>query len=218
MNARHLNASGTAKLKGTVFLRIVPRCKPVGCELAIATYRGETRGPCPRERSHHRSARACPSRTLGSPEHGGGQAPHYGNKAHLCSSGSPDPDPIAIWRSQTTEGKRGGPVPREHAFPITVARGPVPREPSIVPGMAGDRPPPYGGDGAFWRKPFFYRSARACPSRSLGTPEMAGDRPPPYGRRAPPVGQDRQILTRLRSPDPEPFYPFSPRLAIFPKL
>ena len=31
-----------------------------------------------------------------------------------------------------------------NVFPIIVARGPVPRERSVIPGMAGDRPPPYG--------------------------------------------------------------------------
>ena len=62
--------------------------------------------------------------------------------------------------------------------PVTVARGPVPRDRSI------------------------YRSARACPSRSFIATTTAGDRPPPYGRRAPPpIGQDRLILTRLRSGD-----------------
>ena len=48
---------------------------------------------------------------------------------------------------------------------LTVARGPVPRELSRIPGTAGDRPPPY---------------ARRVP---------------------PPIGQDRLILTRLRSGD-----------------
>ena len=90
-----------------------------------------------------------------------------------------------------------GPVPREAAIkehlPGPVARGPVPREPSIAPGMAGDRPPPYGRGGAFrGRDAFFivargpvprershHRSARACPSRSLGAPEVTATGPRP---------------------------------------
>ena len=53
-----------------------------------------------------------------------------------------------------------GPVPRDRS--IIAARGPGHRELSIIPGTAGDRPPPYG-----IRSGFFHRSARACPSRSL---------------------------------------------------
>ena len=79
--------------------------------------------------SRHRSAGACPPRSL----HGEGQAlavPCVWLSAHpLCRSGSPDPDPFGIWRSRTTE-----------VGPINVARGPVPRERC----MARDRPSPYG--------------------------------------------------------------------------
>ena len=50
--------------------------------------------------------------------------------------------------------------------PVTVARGPVPRERSIDRCMARDRPSPYGEGGRFSaKKPSGYRSAGACPPR-----------------------------------------------------
>ena len=61
---------------------------------------------------------------------------------HLYSSGSPY---VKGWRF----------------FPV--ARGPVPRARSCIPGMARDRPSPYVKG-----RRFFYRSAGACPPRSLG--------------------------------------------------
>ena len=78
--------------------------------------------------------------------------------------------------------------PTAHFF---VVRGPVPRkfylDLSRTPTIAGDRPPRYGR-----RKASFHRRARACPSPCV----LLADR-------IPPVGQDRLILTRSGSGDPE---------------
>ena len=92
--------------------------------------------------------------------------------------------------------------------------GLVARECSVAPGMAGDRPPPYGSRGGF--RPI-HRSAWACPSRTFDrgglvarecsvAPGMAGDRPPPYGSRTVfalfivargPVPRERSIVVGL---------------------
>ena len=110
---------------------------------------------------------------------------------HPCSSGSPDPEPFVIRRSQTTEGD-------------------IKRQP-LAMDNAGDRPPRYG------KKRCPSRRARACPSPlfccqtsspcSSGSPDPepfvirrsqttegdikrqplamdnAGDRPPRYGKK-----------------------------------
>ena len=61
----------------------------------------------------HRRARACPSPVR----------LDTGRLHHPCRSGSPDPDLFVIRRSQTTE---------ERNVPLTVGRGPVPRQRSCA--------------------------------------------------------------------------------------
>ena len=123
---------------------------------------------------------------------------HFAVKPHhSCSSGSPDPDPFVIRRSQTTEVEThigtmelaGDRQPRydKKRPPLTVGRGPVPRHRACTRHLtlAGACPPRYGEKNAF-------------PSRrTVGKPV------PRHRSRARPVGQDRLILTRSGSGEPE---------------
>ena len=68
---------------------------------------------------------------------GRGPVPRHRSCARLCSSGSPDPDPFVIRRSQTTEV---GPMPTGASRPgglsygqrgLSVARGTGPRDPDL---------------------------------------------------------------------------------------
>ena len=130
------------------------------------------RGPVPRHRSRNptlagdrppRYDKKCPLTV------GRGPVPRHRACTRPCSSGSPDPDPFVIRRSQTTVGEThigtmeiaGDRPPRyDKKCPLTVGRGPVPRHRSHNPTLAGDRPPRYG---------------------HIETMELAGDRPPRYG-------------------------------------
>ena len=96
------------------------------------------RGPVPRHATIARETRSEPETIAGD------RPPRYGiQNRPFCRSRSPDLDPIAIRRSQTTEGARGtGPALRARKKKC-----------------AGDRPPRYG-----IRNVSFYRRARACPS------------------------------------------------------
>ena len=101
------------------------------------------RGPVPRHaRSREKPARMRGAEGLRATGHApiaGDRPPRYGSRnGPFCRSRSPDLDPIAIRRSQTTDGG------------TRVCPSPV---------LAGDRPPRYGSlSGPF------YRRARACPS------------------------------------------------------
>ena len=101
-----------------------------------------TEGETPSRRPH-RSARACPSRTFiaSRARRGTGPRPTVGECRH-CRSRAPALDPMAIRRSQTTEGKREG-LSRacSKPCPLTVARGPVPREHSSRHGHGGGQAP-----------------------------------------------------------------------------
>ena len=155
--------------------------------------RRRRRANSPKQRKRMRRVRVLPSEKFGA-RACPWQMPSRCRSARACPSRSPVPHAVAR-----------GPVPRELALvprprPDAVARGPVPRECSVAPGLAGDRPPPYGS-----AQPFRFRSARACPwqtpsrcrsARALAchtrrragfpraaaiAPGIAGDRPPPYG-------------------------------------
>ena len=86
---------------------------------------------------------------------------------------------LAMQRSRGT----GPRATVKKTVPFIVGRGPVPRHAAI----AGDRPPRYGK-----KTPPLHRRARACPSPCVWLAE-----------RITPVGQDRPILTRSGSGDPE---------------
>ena len=71
----------------------------------------------------HRSARACPSRSLDEKER---------------------PVPREVLIDRGVAGDRPPPYGVWGCASLIVARGPVPRDLSISPSVAGDRPPPYG--------------------------------------------------------------------------
>ena len=97
----------------------------------------------------HRRARACPSPGLAQPNDRGG-------------------NPLGC-----ACGIRGPPRYGEKTSPFTVGRGPVPRQASRNPTIAGDRPPRYGE-----KTSPFHRRARACPSPGLAQPNDRGGQAP----------------------------------------
>ena len=118
-------------------------------------------GACPPRKNApaYRSAGACPPRSL------------------ECANAAIDPGMARDRPSPYGEGCRL----------FTVARGTGPREAAMAPGMARDRPSPYD-EGM----PFFHRSAGALgchtriragfPREAAIDPGMARDRPSPYGK------------------------------------
>ena len=118
-----------------------------------------------------------------------------------CSSGSPDPWPVAR-----------GPVPRDRSTRAKTEHRPTPF-PLSIEAWRGTGPRPTVCST------FFHRRAGACPPRSLACANamidrcMARDRPSPYGERETasstvargPVPRDRSIYAKTeRQPTPFP--------------
>ena len=124
----------------------VPRDLPVDCSMARdrpSPY-GEGGRFSTKRPSRYCSAGACPPRVSGRPQHGEGQA-------------------LAL---------RGRVPFFAQEIPVTVARGPVPREFPVDRSMARDRPSPYAAGCRFSpQRPSCYRSAGACPPRASGRPQ-----------------------------------------------
>ena len=138
------------------------------------------RGPVPRHPECIENSRRTGSRAT------------VGELRPFCRSRAPALDPIAIRRSQTTEGERGGQAPR-YGPERKNAPGTGPR--ATVSGTA----PSVGQDRQIltrWRsgdRKLQRRNARVCPSPAIsgdrpsrygpGRKKCAGDRPPRYGDR-----------------------------------
>ena len=75
------------------------------------------------------------------------------------------PAPRNLKRSRGT----GPRATKPRTASLIVGRGPVPRQRSVSPTIAGDRPPRYGTQNGP-----SYRRARACPSPCCGLPENRG--------------------------------------------
>ena len=111
------------------------------------TWRGTGPRPTVNGTFFHRSAGACPPRSLACPRAWsqiGAGFTRFTRLARLgagdCSSGSPDPERRMARRTPSGPVARG-PVPREHP-----TRAKNARQPSLFPdrGTARDRPSPYG--------------------------------------------------------------------------
>ena len=127
-------------------------------------------------RFSYRSAGACPPRCLRANER------WRAAPSHICSSGSPDPerqDPAIL---PYREDERDGPAPDDKNAPITVARGPVPRDVSARS---------WHGEGQALalrcEEGVLVTVARGpvprdrCMARETRDRGMARDRPSPYG-------------------------------------